>query len=114
MNARFRMWLSCSLMVLVPMSRSFAQTGWTIQDSGTANDLYAVSFVDAATGTVVGDAGTILHTTDDGRTCVVDLPGRRERVAARSLVRERPHRNRRGRSHPAHHRGRRLALTGAR
>lgn len=39
---------------------------WTTQSSGTTNELWAVSFVDANTGTAVGEGGTILRTTDGG------------------------------------------------
>ena len=40
---------------------------WTAQSSGTPNTLYGVFFVDADTGTVVGN-GTILRTDDGGTT----------------------------------------------
>ena len=39
---------------------------WMAQFSGTTNDLFAVSFTDANTGTVVGWADTILRTADGG------------------------------------------------
>jgi photosystem II stability/assembly factor-like uncharacterized protein len=45
-----------------------AQSGWVPQSSGTRKYLAAVFFTDANTGTVVGDSGTILHTTDSGGT----------------------------------------------
>jgi photosystem II stability/assembly factor-like uncharacterized protein len=46
---------------------------WTVQSSGTTNNLFAVSFVDASTGWAVGASedyrsGIILHTTDGGLT----------------------------------------------
>lgn len=41
-------------------------TTWTVQDSGTTDDLKDVHFVDANTGWAVGRSGTILHTTDGG------------------------------------------------
>jgi photosystem II stability/assembly factor-like uncharacterized protein len=47
-------------------------TNWTAQSSGTANWLYSVSFTDANTGTAVGDAGTILHTSNGGVVWVKD------------------------------------------
>jgi photosystem II stability/assembly factor-like uncharacterized protein len=44
----------------------FANSGWEWQNPlPTANDLYAVSYVDANTGWAVGSA-TILKTTDGG------------------------------------------------
>lgn len=39
---------------------------WEQQDSGTANTLYSVYFVDENEGWVVGDAGIVLHTADSG------------------------------------------------
>lgn len=45
------------------------------QDSGTANALLGVSFVDANTGTAVGVRGTILRTTDGGTTWVAQDSG---------------------------------------
>jgi len=39
---------------------------WVRQVSGTQNDLYGVSTVDATNGTVVGANRTILHTTNGG------------------------------------------------
>ncbi|MBT8470715.1 MAG: hypothetical protein KJN97_18355 [Deltaproteobacteria bacterium] len=41
-------------------------SGWVAQTSGTTNRLWGVSFADANTGTAVGDAGTIVRTTDGG------------------------------------------------
>src|SRR5438067_8305506 len=38
--------------------------GWTIQSSGTTQNLWAVAFIDATNGTAVGEGGTILGTTD--------------------------------------------------
>ena len=41
---------------------------WYTQNSGTAQHLYAVQFVDANKGWAVGDSGTIIHTTNAGAT----------------------------------------------
>ena len=41
---------------------------WSAQTSGTANDLYRISFTDGNTGTIAGASGTILRTTDGGVT----------------------------------------------
>jgi photosystem II stability/assembly factor-like uncharacterized protein len=46
----------------------FASAQWFTQASGTTRDLYGVSFSDANLGTVVGDSGTILRTTNGGAT----------------------------------------------
>lgn len=47
----------------------FTQTGWFVQSSNTANALNAVWFLsDGRKGFAVGDAGTLLATTDAGQT----------------------------------------------
>jgi photosystem II stability/assembly factor-like uncharacterized protein len=48
---------------------------WTVQASGTTQDLWAVSFTDANNGTAVGEAGTILGTTDGGTHWVPQTSG---------------------------------------
>jgi photosystem II stability/assembly factor-like uncharacterized protein len=52
-----------------------AQQGWFQQTSGTTNDLWAVSFTNENNGTVVGDFGTILRTTDGGTTWIMQFSG---------------------------------------
>lgn len=42
--------------------------GWTTQTTGRRDILFGVSFVDALTGTAVGESGTILRTTNGGAT----------------------------------------------
>ncbi|MFZ1729983.1 MAG: YCF48-related protein [Bacteroidota bacterium] len=44
------------------------QNGWVSQQSGTNERLFCAHFADANTGTVIGDDGTILCTTDGGAT----------------------------------------------
>jgi len=48
------------------------------QSSGTTSELQSVSFTDANTGTVVGNGGIILRTTDAGATWVSQLSGTTE------------------------------------
>jgi len=55
-------------IIALQTTASFAQSGWTRQESGTTYTLNSVSFVDANTGTAVGGHGTILRTTDGGDT----------------------------------------------
>ena len=46
---------------------TFFQTGWYTQPSGTTNSLWGVFFLpDGRNGWAVGDAGTIVHTTNAG------------------------------------------------
>src|SRR5947208_16010443 len=48
---------------------------WTIQVSGTTQNLWAVSFKDSNKGTAVGEGGTILGTTDGGANWVPQTSG---------------------------------------
>jgi photosystem II stability/assembly factor-like uncharacterized protein len=52
-----------------------AQTGWYQQVSGTEQALYGVHFSDVNTGTAVGTFGTILRTTDGGKTWAAQNSG---------------------------------------
>ena len=48
---------------------------WTIQVSGTTQNLWAVSFKDSNKGTAVGEGGTFLGTTDGGASWVPQPSG---------------------------------------
>src|SRR5438094_3098479 len=48
---------------------------WTIQVSGTTQNLWAISFKDSNNGTGVGEGGTILGTTDGGANWVSQISG---------------------------------------
>src|ERR1041385_3454664 len=50
-------------------------SSWTIQSSGTTENLWAVSFSDVNNGTAVGENGTILRTTDGGNNWVSQISG---------------------------------------
>src|SRR5260370_41007147 len=70
-------------MTSVVTTASFAQSGWTPEDSGTDLPLHAVFFIDAQTGWAVGGAcqapqlcrDVILHTTDGGDTWTFQASG---------------------------------------
>lgn len=47
-----------------------AQTGWEVQNSGTANNLNTVFFLNADTGFAAGASGIVLKTTDGGTTWI--------------------------------------------
>jgi photosystem II stability/assembly factor-like uncharacterized protein len=49
--------------------------GWIQQNSGTNISLFGVSFTDANTGTVVGQNGTILRTTNGGQNWISQSSG---------------------------------------
>jgi photosystem II stability/assembly factor-like uncharacterized protein len=53
------------LITFISVGLCFAQT-WTAQTSGTTIPLFGVYFTDVNNGTAVGDAGTILRTTNGG------------------------------------------------
>ncbi len=54
------------LLISLSSSSLFSQPGWVSQISGTTNYLYSVYFVSDNTGWAVGQAGTVLKTTDAG------------------------------------------------
>jgi len=53
-------------VLFLALSDAYSQSGWYIQNSGTTENLYDVSFTDANTGTAVGASGTIVRTTNGG------------------------------------------------
>ena len=75
---KLRISLCASLIGLgvIPSNVSLAQSGWFWQNPlPQGNPLNRVSFVDANTGTAVGDFGTILRTTDGGATWTPQTSG---------------------------------------
>jgi photosystem II stability/assembly factor-like uncharacterized protein len=65
-----RYWISVSLFFYLSIS-CLSQSGWILQNPfphGGKKNLKSVSFINSSIGTVVGDGGTILHTTDGGTT----------------------------------------------
>ena len=58
-------------LALVP---SLARADWNVQDSGVKDLLRAVHFVSPELGWAVGDASTILHTKNGGRTWLRQIP----------------------------------------
>ena len=54
---------------------SAAQTGWTVQTSGTTQSLKCVRFLDSTRGWAVGANGTLLATTNGGQTWVAGNSG---------------------------------------
>jgi photosystem II stability/assembly factor-like uncharacterized protein len=72
MRNYFSISLSCLLIFLftIPLTAQ-----WIKQNSGTMNSLRAVYFTDANTGTVVGDSGIILRTTNGGATWMPQSSG---------------------------------------
>jgi photosystem II stability/assembly factor-like uncharacterized protein len=60
---------------LFAQSISLAQFGWIQQTSGTTENLTSVFFVNSNMGWVVGDEGTIIHTSDGGETWLEQQTG---------------------------------------
>ena len=56
------------LLVLLFLSGLSAMAQWSAVDSGTTSNLRGVYLLDSGVGYSVGDAGTILKTTDAGLT----------------------------------------------
>ena len=60
--------LSFTLLVLSGCSQDSTQVGWKKIDSGTEAHLYGIHFGDDKHGWTVGTNGTILSTTNGGKT----------------------------------------------
>lgn len=58
--------ISFLILIAIFSQRSFSQTGWFQQTSGTGFDLYSVFAVDANTVFAIGNSGTIIKTTNGG------------------------------------------------
>jgi photosystem II stability/assembly factor-like uncharacterized protein len=64
------------ISVLLVLSAGFAQAGWFWQNpKPQGNMLNSVYFVDQATGYAVGNAGTIIKTTDGGISWIRQTSG---------------------------------------
>ncbi len=63
LNQYFLLVFALTICVLEADSQTY---GWFAQSSGTTNNLNSVWFVNTSTGTAVGNAGTILRTTNSG------------------------------------------------
>lgn len=60
-------WIELLLIASVAGFRTaHSQDEWTPQNSGTSSTLYRVQFIDSDIGYAVGDAGTVVRTTDGG------------------------------------------------
>jgi photosystem II stability/assembly factor-like uncharacterized protein len=55
-----------TVLILLFISAFAAFAQWSPVDSGTTNNLRGVYLIDSGIGFAVGDAGTILKTTDAG------------------------------------------------
>ena len=72
MNASFRAFGLCVVLLLASANRSSAQSNWVWQNPlPQGNPLYGVSMLDAHTVIAVGEAGTVAKSTDAGATWTV-------------------------------------------
>ncbi len=55
------------ILLVVYTDQSLAQSCWVYRKSNDSHSLLGIYFSDSLTGTAVGAAGTILHTTDGGK-----------------------------------------------
>jgi photosystem II stability/assembly factor-like uncharacterized protein len=62
-----------TIIVLFPIA-ALAQEGWQMQESGTVQNLYSISVTDENISTAVGNAATILRTTDAGQNWEAQVP----------------------------------------
>ena len=68
--------LFLSIYLFICASLTFSQPyGWNTQTSGTNNNLNNVKFINPNTGTIVGQSGTILKTTNAGTNWVSQTSG---------------------------------------
>ncbi len=73
------------LFLLLGLQTTHAQT-WTVKTSGTTQNLNAVTFASATHGWAVGNAGTILATTDGGNTWTAQTSGTTNNLVAVSFI----------------------------
>jgi photosystem II stability/assembly factor-like uncharacterized protein len=73
-------------LVMMWAGAAMGQSGWVMQTSGTGQNLTAVDFVSAMNGVAVGDARTILRTTDGGSTWTAVNAGTGSRLDAVSFA----------------------------
>lgn len=73
---------SLVFLSLISISIVKAQSDWSKQTSGVTQDLYGIFFIDANNGWAVGDAGTIIHTTNGGSSWEKQTSGSLEDFSA--------------------------------
>lgn len=73
-------------IIFIVATQIMAQGTWTTQNSGTSNTLRSVDFFDPVRGWAVGDAGTILHTSNGGATWTQQPTGRTNTLNSVSFV----------------------------
>ena len=56
------------LLIVFIQNICFPQSGWIEQVSGTTQNLTSIFFTDINNGFIIGNAGTLLKTTDGGTT----------------------------------------------
>lgn len=66
------------ISVCILLNNSFSQ--WSLQNSGTANNLYSVHFVSNNLGYAVGDSGIVLKTTNGGTDWLIKSAGFKQRL----------------------------------
>jgi hypothetical protein len=64
-----------ALVALVPLNGLAAVTTWSPQTTGTTSGLNAVAFADVNNGVAVGNGGTVITTSDGGKTWTAQPSG---------------------------------------
>jgi photosystem II stability/assembly factor-like uncharacterized protein len=75
-----------SLALAIVLIFPFASAQWVKQNSGTTKTLYGVYFTDRNTGTVVGDSGIMLRTTNGGAAWIAQSSGTAASLSSISFV----------------------------
>jgi photosystem II stability/assembly factor-like uncharacterized protein len=73
-----------ALVIVLDCPDAFGQ--WVRQNSGTTRNLFGVSFTDLNAGTVVGDSGTILRTSNGGATWTTQSSGTTKPLRGTSFI----------------------------
>jgi len=72
--------LAVMVVVVTPFAAS-AQKTWSVARTADGDDFNSVHFADSRRGWIVGDAGTVLRTTDEGATWVSQTLGTKASIS---------------------------------
>ena len=75
-------------LLFLLQSNLISQLGWNQQQCGTTENLNAVFFINNKVGTVVGNNGTILRTTNGGETWENQSSGTNQNLGSLTYINE--------------------------
>ena len=71
----FTHYIIFAICLFISQSEITSQNGWVVQSSGTVQNLYSASFINSSVGVAVGNAGTILRTSNGGTNWIAQNSG---------------------------------------